>query len=90
MSLTEFCTTDRQLEVIRLYETGISSRKIGRELNLDDGAVRQLVRSVKKRAEDRGYEPETQPRHAGTSGCLGVQRLGPGSRMGLIIGWVQS
>lgn len=58
MSLLNYCTTDRQREVIKLYEAGKGSRAIAKELDVDSASIRQSIRAVRAAAARQGYSPE--------------------------------
>ena len=58
MDLREFCNTDRQKEVIELYEQGFGYSKIGEMLNINRYAARDAIQAVKARASAQGYSPE--------------------------------
>ena len=58
MSLKEYCNTDRQKQVIELYEQGLGYSKIGQMLNLNRYAARDAIQAVKARAAAQGYSPE--------------------------------
>lgn len=57
MSLLEFCQTDRQREVIALYEE-LGASGAAKELGINDTNVRKTVRRVKGIAAKRGHSPE--------------------------------
>ena len=58
MSLKEYCNTDRQKQVVELYEQGFGYSKIGQMLNLNRYAARDAIQAVKARAAAQGYSPE--------------------------------
>ena len=57
MSLIEFCQTDRQREVIALYEE-LGASGAAKKLGINDTNVRKTVRRVKGLAAKRGHSPE--------------------------------
>ncbi len=57
MSLIEFCQTDRQREVIALYEE-FGASGAAKKLGINDTNVRKTVRRVKGIAAKRGHSPE--------------------------------
>lgn len=58
MSLLEYCTTDRQRQIVELYEQGLGYTKIAKELGLSTRwNARDAVRLVKARAATQGYSP---------------------------------
>jgi len=58
MDLREFCNTERQKNVIELYEQGFGYSKIGEMLNINRYAARDAIQAVKARASAQGYSPE--------------------------------
>lgn len=58
LSYADFCRSKKQKEVMRLYEEGLSSRKIADRLKMDDGSVRLIVRRAKAKAAKAGYSPD--------------------------------
>lgn len=56
--LLDFCNTDRQREIISLHCKGMSGRKIGKVLDLNESTVRRSINSVKSRAALKGLAPE--------------------------------
>ena len=58
MSLQEYCNTERQKNVIELYEQGFGYSKIGEMLNINRYAARDAIQAVKARASAQGYSPE--------------------------------
>ena len=58
MSLREYCNTERQKNVIELYEQGFGYSKIGEMLNINRYAARDAIQAVKARASAQGYSPE--------------------------------
>lgn len=58
MSLREYCNTERQKNVIDLYEQGFGYSKIGEMLNINRYAARDAIQAVKARASAQGYSPE--------------------------------
>jgi len=68
MSLLEYCNTDRQKQVIELYEQGLGYSKIGQMLNLNRYAARDAIQAVKARAAAQGYSPEHDMVHTVPAG----------------------
>ena len=58
MGLLEYCKTDRQREIIKLYEKGMGYTKIAQVLGVSRYTIRGAIRSVKKNAEAQGFSPE--------------------------------
>lgn len=55
MSLVDYCTTDRQREIIEALELHGSSGKVGVALGINAGTVRDIHALVRRRAADSGY-----------------------------------
>jgi len=56
--LLDFCTTEKQLEVITLVMVkGLSQYQAADKLNMSRHAVRHHINAVKKKAAQRGYSP---------------------------------
>ena len=54
--LLQFCTTEKQLTVIRMSAIeGLSQYEIGKRLNMSRSAVRDHIKAVKDKAARRGY-----------------------------------
>ena len=58
MSLLEYCTTDRQRQVITLYDQGLGYKKIASVMGINKDTVRDHVKVVKKNAAKQGYSPD--------------------------------
>ena len=57
--LLQFCTTEKQHEVIYLIKVkGLSQREVAKELNVSRSGVRDHLEAVKAKAEKRGYSPD--------------------------------
>lgn len=57
--LLQFCTTEKQHEVIYLIEVkGLSQREVAKKLNVSRSGVRDHLEAVKAKAEKRGYSPD--------------------------------
>jgi hypothetical protein len=97
-SLLDFCITARQQDIIELHLQGLSSREIARKLNLSDrhsANIREAIRTVKRRAEDRGYAPEQHrnivlPPSQVVSGYSDLVRYPADDPLGRIVGWIKS
>ena len=72
MSLIDYCQSERQRQVIGLYESGLSSAQIAVELGLSsDSGVRRTIRRVKKyAASNKGYSPEHDMIHPVPDGLM--------------------
>ena len=58
-TLLQFCTTDRQKEIIQaVIDADGSCTHASRNLNVDKRWVFSTVAKIKKRAEKRGWSPE--------------------------------
>lgn len=57
--LVQFCTTERQVAIIRLcMEQGLSQRQAGDRLGCTRNAVKNVIQAVKEKAAARGYSPD--------------------------------
>ena len=57
--LLQFCTTEKQLIVIRMSAIeGLSQYEIGKRLNMSRSAVRDHIKAVRDKASRRGYSPD--------------------------------
>lgn len=95
MTLLDFCTTDRQREIIELHIEGMSSRKIAKRTGVDDAQVRGVVRHVKKTAADRNYCPEfgrdvVMPEGQIVSGYSDLVRYPDDDPSGRVLGWIKT
>jgi hypothetical protein len=63
MTLLDYCSTDHQRAVIQLYLAEKRGEEIARELGLDGGSVRKVIRKVKENAAKRGYAPDNDMKH---------------------------
>jgi len=70
MSLLDFCTTERQKEVISRVEQGKGYGAIGKELGVDKFTVRDHYRAVKRKAAKQGYSPEHNYTHPVPDGFI--------------------
>jgi len=57
MSLLEYCTTDRQRQVVELHEQGLGYTRIGQQIGIGRLSVRDCLKSVKNKAAAQGYSP---------------------------------
>lgn len=95
MTLLDFCNSDQQRTIIKLLQEGNKSAAIAKQLGLDDGNVRQVIRKVKSRAEDRGFDPgnhrnHVMPKKQVISGYSDLVKYPKDDPLGRIIGWVKS
>lgn len=59
MSLLDYCTTERQRQIVELHEQGLGYSKIAQELNLTSRwMARDCIRLIKGKAAMQGYSPE--------------------------------
>ena len=58
MSLLDYCTTERQRNVITLHEEGLGYQKIGDRLGMTKWGARDIIKNVKGRAAMRGHSPD--------------------------------
>lgn len=59
----QFCETERQAEVFRLRQQGLTNKQIAERLNVDSRSVYRIMRRVKERAAKSGYSPEHDWNH---------------------------
>lgn len=57
-TMTSFCITDRQREIVQLHESGMSKRAIGRKLGLNESTVRKSIARVETYAASKGFAPK--------------------------------
>ena len=58
MSLLEYCTTDRQRQIVELHEQGLGYTRIGQQVGIGRLSVRDCIKGVKNKAAAQGYSPE--------------------------------
>lgn len=58
MSLLDYCTTERQHQVITLHEDGLGYQKIGDKLGVSKWVARDIIKNLKRKAAMQGYSPE--------------------------------
>ena len=58
MSLLEYCTTDRQRQIVELHEQGLGYTKISQQIGIGRLSVRDCIKNVKNKAAAQGYSPE--------------------------------
>jgi UDP-2,3-diacylglucosamine pyrophosphatase LpxH len=58
MSLLDYCNTDRQREIVALYEQGLTMTEIARQLGGKRNIVSESYHRVAKRAALQGYSPD--------------------------------
>ena len=78
MSLLDYCTTERQREVITLHEEGLGYQRIADRLGtITKWGVRDIVKNVKGKAAMRGHSPENDYLHTVPEGFVlrGVSTL---------------
>jgi hypothetical protein len=61
--MMQFCETERQAEVFRLRQQGLTNKQIAERLNVDSRSVYRIMRRVKERAAKSGYSPEHDWNH---------------------------
>ena len=55
--LFKYCNTDRQKEIIRLYESGLNKTEVGRQLGITRETVKGAIKIIQDRAAKQGYSP---------------------------------
>jgi hypothetical protein len=61
--MMQFCETERQAEVFRLRQQGLTYKQIADRLEVDPRNVYRVMRRVKERAAKSGYSPEHDWNH---------------------------
>ena len=97
-SLLDFCSTEQQKQIIKLYLAGLSSVEIAVKLGHPknySGTVRKAICRVKKAAEDRGFDPEHHRNHVVPSnqivtGYSDLVRYPENDPLGRILGWIKT
>lgn len=95
MGYLKYCTTDLQADVMQRHMEGMSGEQIAKDVGKDPGSVRRMIRLVKSRAADRGYDPEHNRTHTVSenqiiSGYSDLVRYPADDPAGRIIGWIKS
>lgn len=57
MSLLNYCNTDRQKQIVGMFEDGINQTEIGRQLGIQRETVKSTLKTVRARAAKQGYSP---------------------------------
>ena len=68
MSLLEYCTTDRQRQIIEMHEKGMGYTNIANELGCNRWNARDIIRAVKSKAAIQGYSPSHDMSHTVPTG----------------------
>ncbi len=63
MSLLEYCNTERQAEIVRLYESGMNKTEIGRTLGVTRETIKSSLKIISDRAASQGYSPQHDMTH---------------------------
>jgi predicted phosphodiesterase len=58
MSLIEYCNTERQAEIVRLFESGMNKTEIGRTLGVTRETIKGSLKIISDRAATQGYSPQ--------------------------------
>jgi len=58
MSLLDYCTTERQRQVITLHLEGLGYQKIGDKLGVSKWVARDIIKNIKRRAAMQGHSPD--------------------------------
>jgi len=58
MSYVPFANSEQQAEIAKLMDEGKTSRNIAEKMSRDDGYIRKVIRTLKARAEKKGYDPD--------------------------------
>lgn len=92
MSLIEFCSTERQRQVIEMAEAGESFHSIGRNLGLTFQYVSRIHKLIKERAATHGHAPESGFNHKVPAPHIakGVSNLWKRGEPEPLLSWVKS
>ena len=63
MSLLEYCNTERQAEIVRLFESGMNKTDIGRALGVSRETIKGTIKIISDRAAKQGYSPDHDMTH---------------------------
>lgn len=93
--LTDFCNSDYQLKVIKMFERMDNITHVANELGVHRSVVSKIVNKVRRRAADKGYDPENHrdyPVGANqiAKGYSDLIRYPKDDPLGRIIGWVKT
>lgn len=58
MSLLDYCTTERQTQIITLHLEGLGYQKIGDKLGVSKWVARDIIKNIKRRAAMQGHSPD--------------------------------
>ena len=58
MSLLNYCNTERQAEVVRLFESGMNKTEIGAALGVTRETIKSTLKTVSDRAAKQGHSPQ--------------------------------
>ena len=58
MSLLDYCTTERQTQIITLHLEGLGYQKIGDNLGVSKWVARDIIKNIKRRAAMQGHSPD--------------------------------
>jgi len=90
MSLLEYCTTERQRQIIELHEDGLGYTRIGEKLNINRCTARDVVKLIKTRAALAGLAPDHDMVHTVPDG-FHVKGVSTYYKDGQAVGqWVKS
>ena len=70
MSLLDYCTTERQTQVITLHLEGLGYQKIGDKLGVSKWVARDIIKNIKRKAAMQGHSPDHDMVHTVPDGFL--------------------
>ena len=70
MSLLNYCTTERQTQIITLHLEGLGYQKIGDKLGVSKWVARDIIKNIKRRAAMQGHSPDHDMVHTVPDGFL--------------------
>lgn len=76
MGYADYANSERQAEIAKLLDQGMSGNKIAETLEGDPGNIRKAIRTIRERAEKKGYAPDKGiNRPVGNDSLLGLSGL---------------
>jgi len=70
MSLLNYCTTDRQRQIITLHEEGLGYQKIGDKIGVSKWVARDIIKNIKRKAAIQGHSPDHDMVHTVPEGFV--------------------
>jgi hypothetical protein len=70
MSLLNYCTTERQRQIITLHEEGLGYQKIGDKIGVSKWVARDIIKNIKRKAAIQGHSPDHDMVHTVPEGFV--------------------